>query len=217
MEFLWQNHPAYRDIVVNSAALEILPQNGSIATEIAILETDTVSSELLPAEDQEQYIDDPIHVGFPALQQNDLEIDQLRQEIRNQRNQRRRRQGFTEIQAPTCQSTPLDEFDQNLPLFSSAFPYLFPYGQAEFRTPRQRAIKLVDYLIHAVRYKDGRLVLFYFILFYFILLYVYYILYIFFSIILFPPLFHSFFFFFPPFPPIFFITSFFLLPQFFPF
>ena len=145
MEFLRQNHPAYRDIVVNSAALEILPQNGSIATEIAILETDTVSSELLPAEDQEQYIDDPIHVGVPDLQQNDLEIDQLRQEIRNQRNQRRRPQGFTEIQAPTCQSTPLDEFDQNLPLFSSAFPYLFPYGQAEFRTPRQRAIKLVDY------------------------------------------------------------------------
>ena len=156
MEFLRQHHPAYQDIVINSAALDILPENGNISNQLPILETDAVSSDSLPAEDQEQFIDDPIDVGIPDFQQNDLEIDQLRQEIRNQRNQQRRRQGITEIQAPSCQSTPLDEFDQNLPLFSSAFPYLFPYGRAEFRTPRQRSIKLVDYLLHAIRYKDGR-------------------------------------------------------------
>ena len=41
---------------------------------------------------------------------------------------KRRRQGFTELQAPSCRSTPLDEFDEALPLFSNAFPYLFAFG-----------------------------------------------------------------------------------------
>ena len=102
-------------------------------------------------------------VGTPDLQQNDLEIDQLRAEIRNERNEKRRRQGFPELQAPSCRSTPLDEFDEALPLFCNALPYLFPFGKAEFRMPHQRSIKLFDYLLHTVRYQHGRCIYFYFI------------------------------------------------------
>lgn len=160
-----QHHPGYQNIEINNAAWDVLPENGNISTEIPALESEEVSAIPLAPEEENQYIDDPVTAGIPDLQQNELEIDQLRAEIRNQRNSRRRSQGLMELQAPTCQLTPLNEFDESLPLFSNAFPYLFPDGKAEFRIPRQRSIQLVDYLLHAVRYHDGRLVFFCFFIF----------------------------------------------------
>ena len=158
-----RHHPGYEDITINSNALEVVPENGNISSEIPVLESSEVAATLLSEEDGNQYLDDPAMVGIPDLQQNDLSIDQLRAEIRNQRNEKRRRQGFTELQAPSFRSTPLDEFDEALSLFSNDFPYLFPFGKAEFRTPRQRSIKLFDHLLHAVTYQDGRCIYFYFI------------------------------------------------------
>ena len=135
LQHLRQHHPGYQNIEINNAAWDVLPENGNISTEIPALESEEVSAIPLAPEEENQYIDDPVTDGIPDLQQNELEIDQLRAEIRNQRNSRRRSQGLMELQAPTCQLTPLNEFDESLPLFSNAFPYLFPDGKAEFRIP----------------------------------------------------------------------------------
>ena len=52
--------------------------------------------------------------------------------------------------------TPLNEFNRSQALMSWAFPTLFPYGRAEFVSPRLRSITYKDYLHHAMRYRDGR-------------------------------------------------------------
>ena len=156
LEFLQLNHPGYRDIQIDYNAINDLPNDDTIANRIPALEEDDAPDTGLNEEDAEQFVDDPVIGGVPDLQQQDLEIDQLREEMRIQRNEQRRREGCVEIEAPTCRATPLDEFDRSQPLFSVAFPYLFPKGQADFHTPCQRSIKLAEYIGHAVRYKDGR-------------------------------------------------------------
>ena len=37
-----------------------------------------------------------------------------------------------------------------------AFPTLYPFGQADFNAPRQRAVTLKEYAYYLMRYKDGR-------------------------------------------------------------
>ena len=84
LEYWRQHHPGYQDIAINSNAFEVLPENGNISSEIPVLESSEVAATLLSEEDENQYLDDPVMVGIPDLQQNDLEIDQLRAEIRHQ-------------------------------------------------------------------------------------------------------------------------------------
>src|SRR6266568_8366170 len=37
-----------------------------------------------------------------------------------------------------------------------AFPTLFPYGRADFDTPRRRIVTLAAYAKHMLQYQDGR-------------------------------------------------------------
>ena len=41
-------------------------------------------------------------------------------------------------------------------IMHGAFPTLFPYGRADFDTPRRRTVTLAAYAKHMLKYQDGR-------------------------------------------------------------
>jgi hypothetical protein len=59
-----------------------LPDDGDILDQIPIIIGDPVPADNLTTEDEEQFIDDPSIAGVLDLQSDDLEINQLRSEIR---------------------------------------------------------------------------------------------------------------------------------------
>lgn len=57
---------------------------------------------------------------------------------------------------PTLNQTPISEYQRTQATLSLAFPSLFPYGRAEYITPRPREVKFTDYVRHLMLYKDMR-------------------------------------------------------------
>ena len=56
---------------------------------------------------------------------------------------------------PDIEGIPINEFQ--MPSYMvRAFPILYLYGQADFRSERHRDIKPAEYFKHLIWYKDGR-------------------------------------------------------------
>ncbi|EED21753.1 hypothetical protein TSTA_089920 [Talaromyces stipitatus ATCC 10500] len=72
------------------------------------------------------------------------------------RDQLQPESGHAHLEVSLFRSTPLIEFNRTQPLLSWAFPTLFPRGEAEFTTPRQRTVSFEDYIKHLMKFRDGR-------------------------------------------------------------
>ena len=57
---------------------------------------------------------------------------------------------------PAANKAPLSEWDRSQAIMSLAFPSLFPTGEGDFVQPREREISFNDYVVHLMRYSDGR-------------------------------------------------------------
>ena len=57
---------------------------------------------------------------------------------------------------PVTNVAPLSEWDHSQAIMSLAFPSLFPTGEGDFVQPREREISYADYVVHLMRYSNGR-------------------------------------------------------------
>jgi len=61
-----------------------------------------------------------------------------------------------DVPAPSIRATPIDEAAGTQRIFAMAFLTLYPFGQADFNAPCQRAVTLKEYTHYLMGYKDGR-------------------------------------------------------------
>ena len=146
--------------MVSEVNLSQLPQNGDVvdqiqSEDIAAVETgekDFDDDEGLEDEDFDN-IDD---AAVPDILPVDTERGAVRDAVQWTSCQRRPPDLPHQLQLPSIQLTPLNEFNRSQPLFSWAFPTLFPYGQGDFVHERLRSVSIHDYIEHAMRWHDGR-------------------------------------------------------------
>ena len=176
--FLKVNHPDYRDVEICSNRLTSLPENGSILDQLpSISELNSNSSDPIASPPMSQaalaptgnpapaishlpvglgndiqdgeFDDDVLDTLVPDLVPNLGELELLRREVQCQEGLR------AGLEVPTVRQTPLSERSANY-IMRGAFPTLFPYGKADFDTPRRRTVNLAAYAKHMVKYQDGR-------------------------------------------------------------
>ncbi|KAH0826840.1 hypothetical protein AYO21_07253 [Fonsecaea monophora] len=147
LQFLRLNHPGYSNIEIDEAALQQLPIDDSIADQLITEEVpdsvETVGSDEQDVADEDEGAQTSV---IPDLLAREEEIEGLRRQVVQRRH----------LTLPPMRATPLSEFNTTQPMLSWAFPTLFPYGIAEFVTPRLRSITYTDYVKHLLKYQDGR-------------------------------------------------------------
>ena len=168
--FLRAHHPGYRDIEVDQATLQALPEHGDLMDQLPIHEVEDAAVNLEDAVEDVDF-DDQEAAAVPNMVVSERELDMLRAELAGEPQVhdpmefQPRRQSPPPDEAPPAQghivvpeirSTPLSEFNRSQALLSLAFPSLYPEGKAEFVLPRQRSIEYGDYLQHALKWRDGR-------------------------------------------------------------
>lgn len=126
LEYLKQNHPGYRDILIDREALSQLPHDGDVSDQVATHELPAVDHNVdvteLDLEEEEREV-----AVVPDMLAEHSELEQLQRDA-----------GVPHLTQPGFRSTPLSEFNRSQPLLSLAFPTLFPDGNAGFVTPRVR-------------------------------------------------------------------------------
>jgi len=168
--FLRQHHPGYRDVEVDQAALEALPEYGDLMDQLPIHEVDEAPVDPNDPVENVDFEDQEV-AAVPNMVVNDRELDLLRDQlagevqIHDPMEAQLPRQAQPAAEAPLAQahlvmpeihSTPLSEFNRSQALLSLTFPSLYPEGKGEFVMPRQRSIDYDVYLRHAMRWHDGR-------------------------------------------------------------
>lgn len=143
LEYLKQNHPGYTDLEIDQDALSQLPEDGDVSNEVAQQETAAVDLDanvnLEDLDEEQREI-----VAIPDLLAEHSEIERMRHDI------------GVHITQPAFRATPLSEFNRSQPLLSLIFPCLYPRGEAEFVTPREREVDYAVYIEHAMKFHDSR-------------------------------------------------------------
>ncbi|XP_044716521.1 ATP-dependent DNA helicase PIF1 [Hirsutella rhossiliensis] len=120
LDFLSHNHPGYRDITVCQKRMSVLPEDGDVLDQVAIVE-----------------VSDPLAV--PDLLPEDTEMEALHSHVLGDEHDApppARPATQHQLEMPDIRRTPINEFNQSQALLSLAFPTLFPRGQADFIEPR---------------------------------------------------------------------------------
>jgi ATP-dependent DNA helicase PIF1 len=161
LQFLVQNHPGYRDVHINEANLQQLPEGENVIGQFPVQEIAPIDiQDEVDEEDQDQ-LEEPDVAGVPDFNSELAGIDQLRVQLAAQGQDRDHpEQPPLEVQPylemGDIRQTPLNEFNNTQALLSLAFPTLFPRGEAEFILSRLTKISYQDYVRHAMKWHDGR-------------------------------------------------------------
>ncbi|CAA9956395.1 Helitron helicase domain protein [Pyrenophora teres f. maculata] len=97
--------------------------------------------------------------AVPDLQAGQRELDAIQEQLESSGARRligRQPRRYASMSLPTLNQTPISEYQRTQARLSLAFPGLFPYGRAEYITPRPREVKFTDYVRHLMLYKDMR-------------------------------------------------------------
>jgi hypothetical protein len=105
---------------------------------------------------EDEAFDNIDDAAVPDILPVDTERGAVQDAVQGTTQERRSQDLAHQLQLPSIQLTPLNEFNRSQPLFSWAFPTLFPYGQGDFIHERLRSVNLHDYIEHAMRWQDGR-------------------------------------------------------------
>lgn len=160
LDFLVRNHPACHDVVVRRDALESLPEDDVVIDHLPCIETleEGEAPDRGPQPEPHRPLDeepsDPEVVGVPDLHTGVDQYDQLRELIQPRAESSGNTQP-THLTAPTPRITPINEFDESMPLISSAFPSLFPFGRPDYVHQRLRAVDKFDFIRHLMRHESG--------------------------------------------------------------
>lgn len=164
LEWLKMNNPAYHDITISIARLEMLPENGELhdictvtcsetscgndrgpapnQTDPGDIDGDTASGILLndPPRDIRQEVEDIVS-DVVGEDHGEVTINRLK---------------HITIPWPTRDNTPLSEFTTRN-FFTLAFPTLFPYASGDFHVNRPVTCpSMADWARHLMLYDDGR-------------------------------------------------------------
>ena len=64
--------------------------------------------------------------------------------------------GRQHLSMPSFSTAPIDTFHGTQRVFAMSFPHLFPFGKADFYSPRVRSVTLKEYARHLITYQDDR-------------------------------------------------------------
>jgi ATP-dependent DNA helicase PIF1 len=153
LEFLNANHPGYRDIIIDGDALDQLPLDHHVLSDIAVQYSDDAPADSTP-EGPQQDNPRPISGAIPDVLPVITDVDQLREEF-GEEPQQPQAPSQQQVQ-PKFRIVPLSDFNKTEALLSRAFPTLFPFGRAEFVLPRARKVSYPAYIKHLMKYHDSR-------------------------------------------------------------
>ena len=145
--WLKANNPYYKDIIISEENLKSLPDDGNVFDQIQsiTLATDdsTDTEESINGNEKESTSEkdngpEVMQSGVPNMA-SPLQDDQIKEKLN----------------WPALSKEPIDEY--STPGFIvTAFPTLFPYGNADFRDDRMKEIKPASYFKHLINYYDDR-------------------------------------------------------------
>lgn len=153
LDYLQNNHPAYRDITVDEFRLSQLPPNADVLDQLQVFDDDDVAVGSAPDNGPHDVADDAsddapsVATAVPDIMPTTSEMDQLRRQFSGEQSH---------LNMPPFRSTPIAEFDTAQPVLSWAFPTLYPRGEADFSTPRLRSVSFSNYAKHLMKFHDGR-------------------------------------------------------------
>jgi ATP-dependent DNA helicase PIF1 len=157
LDHLRRHHPGYRDITISEAHLSQLPTDGDVTHQLPTEATQDVDIEDEVAREDIPDDDDYECAAVPNLLAAESDLEQLRSQVMG--NSQRHPEQVplrANLEMPAIRRTPLSEFNRSQAMLSLAFPSIFPNGEAEFVSPRQRTIDFSQYLEHAMKWHDGR-------------------------------------------------------------
>jgi hypothetical protein len=165
---LKQHHPDYRHITILQENLSQLPEDGDISHRLPVAVDDNVADPIdettgltgdVPEPETEEDLPPGTESMVPhsnvvrtELEQIQSQIDQIRPRQRNANSQ----PDHPMPSIPTVSSTPLDEFSDTQRLWAMAFPTLFPWGAADFKSRRTHTVQLKQWGQHLLKWHDGR-------------------------------------------------------------
>ena len=157
LRYLRAHHPGYRDIAVDEDRLSQLPEDANITDQLLTENVEEVNIEDNVADEDLPDADDYDGAAVPNFIAAQADLEQLRCQLDGHLAQNPEQVPLRPyLEMPAIRSTPISEFNRSQPLLSLAFPTLYPNGEADFITPRQRTIKYNEYIEHAMKWHDGR-------------------------------------------------------------
>lgn len=156
--FLKQQHPGYRDILIDEDRLSQLPVDDNVSRQVFNhRQADAIIDEEIPSEEMPEEGDFD-GAAVPNLIAAQADLDELQDQLQGQTMPNPEQIPLQQqyLRMPDIRSTPLNEFNRSQPLLSLAFPTLYPRGQANFVQPRVRSVTYKQYINHAMKWHDGR-------------------------------------------------------------
>ncbi|XP_060572109.1 uncharacterized protein LOC132730247 [Ruditapes philippinarum] len=162
LRWLKANNPAYKDIIISTSRLNMLPNDAEI--NVDTIETMNVfnNPDKGPAQQQADPGEIDGHtISSITLPDNNLNIQAeiemaVREAVDDDNVKVKRGKKYVSIPWPTQSDTPLSEFTTKY-FFTLAFPCLFPFGVGDFHINRPRTCKsMTDWAEHLMWFEDGR-------------------------------------------------------------
>jgi ATP-dependent DNA helicase PIF1 len=150
---LWlkENNTYYNDITIDNEILESLPENGSVFNMLPqIHEKQTVDDDANDNEHENEYENESISRTFVPLPPPTRREDDAINETLD-----RMQSNNSPTIWPDIEGVPINEF-KTAGYIARAFPTLYPYGRADFRSSRAIRVLPAEYFKHLLWYKDGR-------------------------------------------------------------
>ena len=147
------NNKYYRNITIDQAALDELPDDGNLTglREVAeqVAPGDEDESPHAEGEDDESPDDATSFVPIVARKHTEQET------VRNSVQERQQSDQRTTVPWPRRGDEPINEFTTE-GYMTCAFPTLFPTGAGDFLAPRQNTVTVGNYFKHLMMYGDGQ-------------------------------------------------------------
>ena len=148
LEWLKSNNKYYRDIEIDTDALNQLPVDGDLSGLTAVEDTLLEREEKSTGEDEESQ---EVCSFVPISARKMTEEESVRKSVAE------RQTSLQEQVVPWPQrgESPVNEFTKE-GYMSCAFPTLLPTGAGDYLAPRERSVTICNYFKHLMRYDDGR-------------------------------------------------------------
>lgn len=145
----------YAEINIDEDALDRLPEDGSVYHQLRHISDNRQHSAQTPIDEQADRLndgDDNANIAenisqsfIPAPPPELPEIDAINNELERLENDN------SPMEWPHVGDTPINEFKEP-GYIARAFPTLYPWGKADFRDARRRAIKPAEYFQHLLKF-----------------------------------------------------------------
>jgi hypothetical protein len=159
LRHLKQHHPDYSHITIDQENLSQLPEDGDVSHRLPTAIDDNIADPIdeitgIASNVPEPETEEDLPPGTESMvPHNSIERTELEQ-IQSQMDQIRPQRPMPSI--PDIRSTPIDEFCDTQRLWAMAYPTLFPWGAADFRSRRTHTVKLKQWGQHLLKWHDGR-------------------------------------------------------------